>query len=172
MVVKGQSAIWRDGAEPTTEVGTEDVIQFMDNAVVNVGGYIVNTRFIMNSAIALNENPGEQVDPLQDTGFEGLTVIITGSIEDPEGIGKTMAHRLKRWMLESKRVTSTFPKGRFGLRLNDFEVFNLTPGTDRGYLLENVEFGREGETKGKITFIATLRFNGSVGSLTGSEFVW
>ena len=168
MAINGQSAIWRDG----TETSSSDKVEFNDGAVVNLGGFIVNTRFIMNSAVAINENPGEQVDPLQDTGFEGLTVIVTGSIEDPEGVGKTMAHRLKRWMLESKRVTSTFPKGRFGLRLNDFEIFDLTPNTSRGYILENIEFGREGETKGKITFIITLRFNGSVGSLTGSEYIW
>lgn len=169
MVLTGQSAIWRDNVN---EDNATDIVEFNDGAVANKGGFIVNTRFIMNSAVALNENPGNQVDPLQDTGFEGLTVIVTGSIEDPEGIGKTMAHRLKRWMLESKRVTSTFPKGRFGLRLNDFEVFDLSPGIARGYILENIEFGREGETKGRITFIITLRFNGSVGSLTGSEYVW
>ena len=169
MAVTGQSSIWRDNS---VEDSATDIIEFNEGAVANLGGFIVNTRFIMNSAVALNENPGNQVDPLQDTGFEGLTVYVTGSIEDPEGIGKTMAHRLKRWMLESKRVTTTFPKGRFGLRLNDFEVFNLSPGTSRGYMLENVEFGREGETKGKITFIITLRFNGTVGSLTGSEYVW
>lgn len=168
MAINGQSAIWRDG----DEASVTDKIEFNEGAVTNLGGFIVNTRFVMNSAVAINENPGNQVDPLQDTGFEGLTVFVTGSIEDPEGIGKTMAHRLKRWMLESKRVKTTFPKGRFGLRLNDFEVFDLTPDNERGYILENVEFGREGETKGKITFIITLRFNGTVGSLTGSEYVW
>lgn len=172
MAAASQSAIWRDGAEPATVVGTEDIVEFNTGSVVNAAGFIVNTRFIMNSAVAINENPGNQVDPLQDTGFEGLTVIVTGSVENPEGTGDTMAHRLKRWMLESKRVTSTFPKGRFGMRLNDFPTFNLTPGTARGYILESVEFGRDGETKGKITFIMRLRFNGSVGSLTSGEYVW
>lgn len=167
-MVNGQSAIWRDGSEDFVS----DKIEFNVGAVVNSGGYITTTRFNMTSAVAVKENPGNQVDPLEDTGFSGLTVTITGSIEDPTGNGDTVAHRLKRWLLEPKTTVGSFPKGRFGLRLNDFEVFNLTPGSSRGYILSDLDFTRVGETNGKIEFIATLRFNGSVGSLTGGEYKW
>ena len=159
MVAKGQSAIWRDGAEPTTEVGTEDIIQFMDDAVVNSAGSIVNTSFNITTGIARNERPGA-LDKLQDTGTNGITITVTGNIIDQEGNGKKVEHKFKEWLLEPKTVTSTFPKGRFGLRLNDFPVFNMTPNTVKGYMLESIEMIRDGETKGKISFIAVLRFNG------------
>jgi hypothetical protein len=171
MASGAQSAIWRDGVEPITTVGTEDIIEFNSGAVVNSNGEIVSTRFIMNSGIAVNENPGNAVDPLQDTGFIGLTAIITGHIINPQG-DESAAHKLKAWMLEDKRVITTFPKGRFGLRLNDFPTFNLTPNTSRGYMLHNVEFVRDGETKGKLGFIITLRFNGTEGTPTGGQYIW
>lgn len=79
-------------------------------------------------------------------------------------------------MLEDKTINVTnkvFPKGRFGLRLNDFTALNLTPTADRGYILSNVEFIRDGETKGKLQFVATLRFNGSIGSPNASgQYIW
>lgn len=169
MAIAGQSAIWRDDTEL---LQLTDKIEFNSGAVVNVNGEIVNTRFIMNSAIAVNENPGNAVDPLQDTGFIGVTAIITGHIINPEG-SEAVAHKLKQWMLEPKRVATTFPKGRFGLRLDDFPTFDLTPTVARGYMLQNVEFAREGETKGKLGIIITLRFNGSIGSPNGSgQYIW
>lgn len=172
MASAAHSAIWRDGAEPATQVGTEDIIEFNTGSVVNSGGYIVNTRIQLNSIVAVKENPGNALDPLEDTGFSGCTVILTGSAEDPSGTGDTLAHRFKRWMLEDKTTITTFPKGRFGLRLNDFPAFNLTPTSARGYILESIEFGRNGETSGKVEFIATLRFNGDIGTLVGGEYNW
>jgi len=78
-------------------------------------------------------------------------------------------------MLEDK-TNASFPKGRFGLRLNDFSALNLTPNNatnnKRGYILSDVEFTRNGETKGKLEFIATLRFNGDIGTASGGKYEW
>jgi hypothetical protein len=168
MAVNGQSCIWRDG----TETSSSDKIEFNDGAVVNEQGRIIQTKFTISSSVAVNEMPGA-VDKLQDTGVQGITIYVTGSIEDPKTAGKLAAHKFKEWMLEDKTTTSTYPKGRFGLRLNDFDVLNLTPGTNRGYILSNIEFIRDGETKGKLQFVATLRFNGTIGSANGSgQYIW
>ena len=168
MAVNGQSCIWRD----STETLSSDKIEFNSGAVVNEQGRIIQTKFTISSSVAVNEMPGA-VDKLQDTGVQGITIYVTGSIEDPKTSGALTAHNFKEWMLEDKTTTSTYPKGRFGLRLNDFDVLNLTPGTDRGYILSNIEFIRDGETKGKLQFVATLRFNGTIGSPNGSgQYIW
>jgi hypothetical protein len=171
MAVNGQSCIWRDG----TETSSSDKIEFNSGAVVNEQGRIIQTKFTISSSVAVNEMPGA-VDKLQDTGVQGITIYVTGSIEDPKTSGKLSAHKFKQWMLEDK-TNSSFPKGRFGLRLNDFDVLNLTPSNasnnERGYILSNIEFIRDGETKGKLQFVATLRFNGLVGSANGSgQYIW
>lgn len=158
MAVNGQSAIWRDG----TETSSSDKIEFNDGAIVpNDSGNVMNTSFSIPTGIAVNERPGA-IDKLQDTGVSGVTITVTGTIDDPESTGETTAHRFKTWGLEAKTVVSTFPKGRFGLRLNDFGVFDMTPNTYKGYILQNIDFTRDGITKGKIAFVAVLRFNGDI----------
>jgi hypothetical protein len=180
MASAAQSAIWRAGTttgagtEPTTQNGTEDIIEFNNGAVVNNNGVLISTKFSMTSAVAVNEMPSS-IDKLQDTGVNGIIVYITGSIEHPKTDGLDPAQKFKTWMLEDKTINETnkvFPKGRFGLRLNDFNALNLTPTADRGYILSDVEFTRNGETSGKLEFIATLRFNGSIGTPSGGKYEW
>lgn len=167
MAINGQSCIWRD----TTETLSTDKIEFNGGAVVNEQGNIMQTKFTISSSVAVNELPGG-VDKLQDTGVQGITVFVTGSIQDPQVDGLDTAQKFKQWMLEDKTSTA-LPKGRFGLRLNDFTALNLTPTADRGYILSNIEFIRDGDTKGKLQFVATLRFNGSIGSPNGSgHYIW
>ena len=167
MAINGQSCIWRD----TTETLSTDKIEFNGGAVVNEQGNIIQTKFIISSSVAVNELPGA-IDKLQDTGVQGITIYVTGSIQDPQVDGLDTAQKFKQWMLEDKTSTA-LPKGRFGLRLNDFTALNLTPTADRGYILSNVEFIRDGDTKGKLQFVATLRFNGSIGSPNGSgHYIW
>ena len=171
MAINGQSCIWRD----TTETLSTDKIEFNGGAVVNEQGNIIQTKFTISSSVAVNELPGA-VDKLQDTGVQGITIFVTGSIQDPQVDGLDTAQKFKQWMLEDK-TTTALPKGRFGLRLNDFTALNLTPSNannnERGYILSNVEFIRDGDTKGKLQFVATLRFNGSIGSPNGSgHYIW
>ncbi len=156
MAVNGQSAIWRDGTETTST----DKIEFNEGAVINTNGNLMTTGFVIASGIARNERPGA-LDKLQDTGASGITITLTGTVADPQG-DNTVAHRFKTWLLEKKVVTSTFPKGRFGLRLNDFDVFDLTPTAFLGYMVENIDFRRDGEPKGKLSFVMVLRFNGDI----------
>jgi hypothetical protein len=165
------SAIWRDGVEPATTGGTEDIIEFGSAAAVNLGAYITNVSFSIPTGIARNERPGE-LDKLQDTGASGVTITISGVIVNPNGTGEGAVKTLKAWALEAKTVDTTFPKGRFGLRMDDMNSFDMTPTTTKGYMVDNIEFGREGETVGKATFVITLRFNGAIGSPSGGYYDW
>ena len=139
-----QSAIWRAGT--VNGAGTEpsgsgsDIIEFNTGAVINDQGHILQTKFNITSSVAVNELPGA-VDKLQDTGVQGIIIYVTGSINNPQGDGSDPAQKFKQWMLEDKTINITnkvFPKGRFGLRLNDFTALNLTPTADRGYILSSV----------------------------------
>ena len=175
MASGAQSVIWRvtsTGAEPTGTTGTEDIIEFNTGAVVNKNGFIMNTRFTLSSSVAVNEMPAS-INKLQDTGVGGIIIYVTGSIADPQTIsgGLKPAHKFKTWMLEDK-TNADFPKGRFGLRLDDFDALDLTPHADRGYILSDIDFTRSGDTKGKLEFIATLRFNGSIGTATSGQYIW
>lgn len=168
MAINGESSIWRDGAETTST----DKLEFDEGAVIDINGNVMNTSFVITTGIARNERPGA-IDKLQDTGVNGVTLTITGTIQDPSNSGNTTAHVFKTWLLEPKTVDTTFPKGRFGIRLNDFPAFNMTPTTTKGYMLESIDFRREGETKGKLSFVLVLRFNGEIGSPDGNgEYRW
>jgi hypothetical protein len=169
MASGAHSTIWRDGAEPTTTVGTEDIIEFGTGALVNTGAHITNVAGRMPTGIARNERPGA-MDKLQDTGIIGLTVDISGVVEDPWNGGLAAVSTMKAWAFEAKTVDTTFPKGRFGLRLNDFGLYNLVPTSTLGYMLSNLEFIRNGETKGKAEFVMTLRLNGDPGTADGSGY--
>ena len=103
MASAAQSAIWRAGTttgagtEPTTQNGTEDIIEFNNGAVVNNNGVLISTKFSMTSAVAVNEMPSS-IDKLQDTGVNGIIVYITGSIEHPKTDGLDPAQKFKTWM--------------------------------------------------------------------------
>jgi hypothetical protein len=167
MAINGDSAIWRDDV---LETNATDKLEFNEGAVINTDGNIMNSSFVITTGIARNERPGA-IDKLQDTGVNGVTVTITGTISDPEGDDST-AHTFKTWLLEAKTVDGTFPKGRFGLRLNDFRAFNMSPSTTKGYMVESVDFRRDGETKGKLSFVLVLRFNGEIGTKSDGEYNW
>jgi len=166
MTVNGDSSIWRDN---TSETNATDKLEF-NEGVINTDGNIMQSSIVITAGIARNERPGA-IDKLQDTGVNGVTITVTGTISDPEGDDST-AHTLKTWMLEAKTVDTTFPKGRFGLRLNDFPSFNMSPSTTKGYMMESIDFRRDGLTKGKLSFIIVLKFNGDIGTKSGGEYNW
>lgn len=166
----GDSAIWRATSLGAEASNSSDVIEFNSGTLPDNNSGITQTEIDGSSAIASNEKPKQDIDELQDGGAEGITVNVTGHIKDPTN--ELASHLIKTWLLEAK-TNSTFPKGRFGLRLNDFPSFDVTPTADRGYMLESFAFIREGNTKGKVGFVIVLRFNGGIGTPNGSgQYIW
>ena len=167
------SAIWRATSLGAEASNSTDIVEFNDLTLADdEQAGIVQSSTNLRTAIALNPRPKSAVDELQDGGFIGGTVVLTGSIKDPSGNGLEKCQRLKTWQIENK-TNSTFLKGRFGLRLDDFPLVDCVPtsgSTGRGYLFEDVQFIRTGELRGKVQVIITLRFNGDVGSPNGSGY--
>jgi len=87
--------------------------------------------------------------------------------------------KIKEWLIEGKTDT-VFTKGRFGLELDDIDSYDLvptgtgaTPEQPKGYVLTNWRWIRDGETPGKASFVATLRFNGDIGkNTTTPKYDW
>ena len=183
MTVYGTSAIWRvpedntssSFPEPTSPYDTPDLILFNDISAGNTvspDAYIFNNSASMTSSIAINENPGGKVDPAQDCGFESLIVTVVGAVQFPDGGSYDTLQRMKTWLIEAKTLSQYYPFGRFGLRLTKMPQLNLTPRAERGYMLHNLQWVQEGESISKLSFVATLRFNGVVGAKIGDYYIW
>ena len=179
------SYLWRssDGQENnTTKQGTRsaagtDVITFSAENVSS-GKYLHQTQLDLVVAIGENEKPKGNVNELQDTFLDSITWTLTGSVATQTG-NTSVFQKIKEWLIDEK-TDDVFTKGRFGLELDDVDSYDLVPtGTGaspdqpRGYVLTNWRWIRDGETKGKASFVATLRFNGNVGSNSSSpKYSW
>ncbi len=97
-------------------------------------------------------------------GLQGIDVQITGQIRQSSSITLDLKH-LVTWVQEDKTLQVGFPKGRFGLRLDDMPQFNVTPTTTFGYVLAQARIIRDGEYKEKAGVIITLRFSGDPAGL-------
>lgn len=172
----GNSCIWRgtveDGSHRAPESSVLDKIEFNGGTLPDARGHIRSTFADLETAIAENDKPFAPFNELQDTKLSRITLNIIGIIDNPtvNNIAKTF----KIWEIEDK-VNSVFTKGRFGLRLDDFPAFNLTPtsingGTPRGYIIGNVHLEKDIELN-RLSFTCQLRFNGDPGT-SGSGYDW
>ena len=185
------SYIWRstDGQEDSNQQGTSaaahaagDRITFSKVQAASSGKYMHQTQLDFVVAIGENEKPKGNVNELQDTSLDSITWTLTGSAVAETG-SSSVYQLIKTWLIDDK-TDDVFTKGRFGLELDDIDSYDLIPtgtGTGgtavveqpRGYILTSWRWIRDGETKGKTSFIATLRFNGDVGVNTSTpKYSW
>ena len=92
-------------------------------------------------------------------GLQGIDVQITGQLRETASLVGDLAN-LVTWLQEDKTEQTLFPKGIFGLRMNDMPQFNLTPSPTFGYVLAQTRIIRDGEYKQKAGAVITLRFSG------------
>jgi len=178
------SYIWRNTAgdqHTTTKIGTRtaagsDSITFSKGNVAS-GKHLHQTEFGYVVAIGDNEKPQGNINELQDVGLDSAGWILTGTIEDP--VGNAVQQLVKEWMVEGKQDT-VYTKGRFGIEMDDGGAQDCnptgtgsTPEQPRGYIIADWKWIKDGETTGKLAFIATVRFNGDVGkSSTSPKYTW
>lgn len=167
MAINGQSSIFRLTAPGGTETLVFDKIEFNDGAILpDSMSYINGSQFSLRRALGKQARIRKtdvvqtRSHKIKDTGFEGIKPVVTGFIIEPEN--QLAELRAKTWMIENQDSTS-FPFGRFGLRLNDNTAFNCNPTAERGYYIEEITFRRPAQFKGKLEFTATLRWDGDVG---------
>src|SRR6185437_13727426 len=137
----GNSAIWRATTENGSHQGPEgtDKIEFNGGVLPDNRGHVRSSFADIDRAIAENDKPFQPFNELQDTKLSRISFTIIGVIDNPSV--NNIAKTFKIWQIEDGTNT-VFTKGRFGLRIDDFPSFNLTPtsiggGTPRGYLIGN-----------------------------------
>jgi len=92
-------------------------------------------------------------------GLQGIDVQVTGQLRQASSTTGDLSH-LVTWLQEDKTEQTLFPKGIFGLRMDDMPQFNVQPTDTYGYVLAQTRIIREGEYKEKAGVVLTLRFSG------------
>lgn len=169
LILADNTAIWRattaEGAEED-DAEAVNIITFNSEPVIATGSFIFNTEVNYRNSTPENPRVAGQINEVQDMGLQGIDVQITGQLRqtrltDPSQNlpGRDLAH-LVTWLQEDKTLQDSFPKGRFGLRMDDMPQFNITPDTNFGYVLAQARIIRDGEYKQKAGVVLTLRFSG------------
>lgn len=161
------TAIWRaTTAQGATEAAAlaENKILFNSSPVITTGSYVWNTEVNYRNATPENPRVGGQINEVQDMGLQGIDVQITGQIRQSSSTTLDLTH-LTTWLKEDKTIQVGFPKGRFGLRMDDMPQFNVEPTTTFGYVLAQARIIRDGEYKEKAGVVITLRFSGDPAGL-------
>ncbi len=156
------TAIWRaTTAEGATEAAAlpANIILFNSSPVIATGSFVFNTEVNYRNATPENPRVAGQINEVQDMGLQGIDVQVTGQIRQTSSTSNDLSN-LVTWLQEDKTVQATFPKGRFGLRMDDLPQFNVEPTTTFGYVLAQARIIREGEYKEKAGVVLTLRFSG------------
>ena len=154
------SALWQvqSGAANGTEAtaGDSRTVDFNPSPVATSQGLVFKTEIKLRKSTPEGESVNSNQNIVQDMGFDGLTVQVTGEIQDAENdVSTGSVHKLTKWMFDNGGTTG-FTKGRFGLRMDDFPMFNVTPTSALGYFLNDVQFVRDPEETDKVGFIAVL----------------
>lgn len=156
------TAIWRaTTAQGATEAAALAVnkILFNSTPVIATGSYVFNTEVNYRNATPENPRVAGQINEVQDMGLQGIDVQITGQIRQSSSTSNDLQN-LVTWLQEDKTIQTGFPKGRFGLRMDDMPQFNVEPALTFGYVLAQTRVIRDGEYKEKSGVVITLRFSG------------
>ncbi len=156
------TAIWRaTTAQGATEAAALAVnkILFNSQPVIATGSYVFNTEVNYRNATPENPRVAGQINEVQDMGLQGIDVQITGQIRQSSSTSNDLQN-LVTWLQEDKTIQDGFPKGRFGLRMDDMPQFDVQPDLTFGYVLAQVRVIRDGEYKEKSGVVITLRFSG------------
>jgi len=132
--------------------------------------YVFTSEVFYRNSIPENPKVSGQINQVQDMGLDGIDIMLkTKFLNSSNDATDSKMDILRKWLIEDKTNTD-FPKGRFGLRMDDLPIFNVTPvgppGTPQlGYVLANVRFMRLEDDKNKVDVDITLRFSGDPAGL-------
>ncbi len=161
------TAIWRatvaQGADEANALAANKIL-FNSTPVIATGSYVFNTEINYRNATPENPRVAGQINEVQDMGLQGIDVQITGQLRQSSSLTGDLS-KLVTWLQEDKTEQTQFPKGIFGLRMDDLPQFNITPTLTFGYVLAQTRIIRDGEYKEKAGAVITLRFSGDPSGL-------
>jgi len=167
MAVNGTVSIYRLTTSGQEETDVTDKIEFDgDSAVPDAKSFI--QRFKGTMSIIGQENPNpDSNNPnfIDETGLAIVQIELWGIFKDLDSTRPAAITTARDWMKEDKRNT-VFPFGRFGIRNNQSDEYDILPSTTYGYVLEHFEIEEDyGGKKGGVTFYAKLRYQGAITGL-------
>lgn len=161
----GLNRIWRIGDSETNGAITNPnntIIEFDESPVSNNVQFTTSFRAEISVDISQTNALKGDINPSQDGGVGSVRLYITGVIKGKGAVAGRQ--NLTRWLLEDK-TTTNFEHGRFGTVLDKLPEYNITPdgtaATGYGWLIEDIEFIKDGEWKNKVTFNIVLKYNGN-----------
>ena len=161
MAETGNICIFRDDVETSA---TEKIDFDGDSATPDARSHIETYNVTMT--LVTQENPVPATNNpsgLQDTGLATVQYEITGFFDGTGGTPLGIA-LFRDWLREDK-TSSSFPFGRFGIRNDQRDEYNVVPTSARGLMLEHFETGDEYEFTGRTPFTIKLRYNGDISGL-------
>ncbi len=144
-------------------VPANEKILFNPTDIATNNGFVFASEVFYRNSIPENPKVAGQINEVQDMGLDGIDVQLTTRIQNSSDVSAgSKMDILKKWLIEDK-TNPVFRKGRFGLRMDDNPIFNVTPDDSSplfGYVLANIRFLRPEDHKNKVDAIITLRFSG------------
>lgn len=163
----GNAAIWRADTLGAEASNLSDIIEFdLDAIRPDATAHISTTEVEFDIEPAENERAVGNISELQALGVQAVPITIAGHIQTPSSL--TVTEIIKSWAFDDQ-VNTDFPKGRFGLRMDDNPIVDLVPTATLGYLISNIKLIRPVEYTGKLDSIMILRFNGDPNTV---DFDW
>ncbi len=142
-----------------------ELLLFNPTDLATANGYVFASEVFYRNSIPENPKVAGQINEVQDMGLDGIDVQLTTRIQNSKlTTASSKMGILKKWLIEDK-TNPVFKKGRFGLRMDDNPIFNVTPDDTPlqfGYVLANIRFIRPQDLKNMVDAIITLRFSGDV----------
>jgi len=130
--------------------------------VVSEGVYIDDIQPSIRRAVPENEAVDEDNNELQDMGIGGLDITIHGYIGNADNDATTNGvNKIIKWIKDGNESTD-FPKGRYGLELDNAPQWDVTPTSTYGYYIRNCDFHYIGEKKDLAEFTLYLSLSGAI----------
>jgi len=163
----GTGAIWRDN---NVEASSADKIEFDTGADPDALTKLGNSSVTVLSGLAFLKKPKGQMNRIQDTFVKGIQFRLVGYVIDPKTSGAQDITKI--WGMDPKTVITTFPFGRFGLRLDDFPDFNVRPNANRGIMMGDVKWTLLSDSKFKAAFEMDLFFQADSTGINSPTYNW
>jgi hypothetical protein len=151
--------------------GSVEKIEFDGSSATPDGkSHITNYKVTMSLVTQENPNPDtNNPNSLQDTGLAIVEYDITGFFNSTASATAAAGiAQFRDWLREPKTLKSgsgNLPFGRFGIRNDSTDQFDLVPTSARGLILEHFDCDEDYEFTGKSLFTAKLRYNGDITAL-------
>lgn len=108
-----------------------------------------------SSSLGLKERMNA-MNQSEDLGFDSVDLTFTGYFGN--ATNNTEISKLRDWIAQNK-TSASYPYGRFSISFDDWDDWDMTADSVKGYILYYWEFEREAELN-RLSFVLKFRSNG------------